>query len=121
MPMKPNKKQELTFEFLQKKEKENKSFTDKELSEASTYPLNKSLKAKLSRKEFGEFIEKVGGRRYKAKNTLKITVEEYAKRVSSKYRYQAQSKETEAVNNTFYEKMVGKKYTFRTFSFGNIQ
>ncbi|MGS0527317.1 hypothetical protein ACU8V7_21260 [Zobellia nedashkovskayae] len=58
MAVKYNEKQKLTLQFLQEMEKEDIEFTDLELANASTYPLGASLRAKLSRNEFGEFIVK---------------------------------------------------------------
>jgi len=84
--IKVNEKQRLTLNFLQKKEKEGSSFSAEELSEASTYPLRESLKAKLSRSEFGEFILKIGSNEYKAQNTIGISPEDYAFKTSSNYR-----------------------------------
>ncbi|WP_396634908.1 DUF3644 domain-containing protein [Maribacter sp. R86514] len=84
--VKVHPKQKLTFKFLQAKERSNSTFTAKELAEASTYDLKASLKAKLSRSEFGEFIVKLKEGSYKAQNTSGITVEDYAYRTSSNYR-----------------------------------
>lgn len=84
--IKVNEKQRLTLAFLQKKEKEDSYFSAEELSIASTYPLKESLKAKLSRSEFGEFIIMIGKNTYKAQNTIGINPEEYAYKTSSNYR-----------------------------------
>lgn len=84
---KSNSKQKLTLAFLQKMEKENKNFSAEQLSEASTYPLQASLYAKLSRNEFGKFIIKTKGGLYKAQNTIGISEDDYALKVSSKYRH----------------------------------
>jgi hypothetical protein len=68
-------------------EAEDKAFSDVKLAEASTYPLEASLKAKLARNEFGEFIVKQPNGLYKAQRTIGLSVEDYAVRVSSKYRH----------------------------------
>ncbi len=87
MAVKANKKQRLTLLFLQKMEKEDKEFSDLQLSKASTYPLGASLRAKLSRNEFGEFVVKQSNGLYKAQHTSGISSDEYALKVSSKYRH----------------------------------
>ena len=46
MKKRVNEKQINTFNFLKKMEEENKAFSSEELSEASKYPLEASLKAK---------------------------------------------------------------------------
>lgn len=68
-------------------EEEGREFTDRELAKASTYPLGASLRAKLNRNEFGEFILKQANGLYKAQHTLGISLNEYALKVSSKYRH----------------------------------
>lgn len=68
-------------------EEEDREFTDKELAKASTYPLGASLRAKLNRNEFGEFIIKQPNGMYKAQHTIGISLDEYALKVSSKYRH----------------------------------
>ncbi len=87
MPIKVNEKQRLTLSFLQKMEKEDKEFSDIQLSQASTYPLGASLRAKLSRNEFGEFIIKQPNGLYKAQYTIGLSAEEYGLKTSSKYRH----------------------------------
>lgn len=87
MASKANEKQKLTLLFLQEMEKEDKEFSDIELAEASTYPLGASLRAKLSRNEFGEFIVKQPNGLFKAQHTIGINSDEYALKVSSKYRH----------------------------------
>ncbi|MFV1450563.1 DUF3644 domain-containing protein [Maribacter sp. HS] len=68
-------------------EKEGKEFSDIQLAKASTYPLGASLKAKLSRNEFGEFIIKQPNGLFKSQNTIGISLDEYVLKVSSKYRH----------------------------------
>ncbi|WP_339841264.1 DUF3644 domain-containing protein [uncultured Maribacter sp.] len=87
MATKANEKQRLTLLFLQKKEREEKEFSDFQLAKASTYPLGASLRAKLSRNEFGEFIIKQPNGLFKAQHTLGLNLNEYALKVSSKYRH----------------------------------
>lgn len=87
MSKKPNDKQKLTLAFLQKMEAEERQFSSEELSKASSYPLKESLKAKLSRNEFGQFIEKTGFNLYKAQNTIGINADEYSEKTSSRYRH----------------------------------
>lgn len=87
MASKANEKQRLTLLFLQKMEREEKEFSDILLAKASTYPLGASLRAKLSRNEFGEFIIKQPNGLFKAQHTLGLNLNEYALKVSSKYRH----------------------------------
>ena len=78
--------QPATLAFLQKKEAAGESFTAEEFSRASGYPLGPSLRAKLSREEFGEFVVEQEDGSFYAQNTIGLTVHEYARRVSSQYR-----------------------------------
>lgn len=87
MSSRANEKQRLTLSFLQKMEGEGKEFSDFQLAEASTYPLRASLRAKLSRNEFGEFVLKQANGLFKAQNTIGLSLKEYALKVSSKYRH----------------------------------
>ncbi len=87
MASKANEKQKLTLLFLQKMEKEGKEFSDIQLAKASTYPLGASLRAKLSRNEFGEFIVKQPNGLFKSQHTIGLNLDEYALKVSSKYRH----------------------------------
>ena len=111
MAIKANEKQRLTLLFLQKMEKEDKEFTDVQLSTASTYPLGASLRAKLSRNEFGEFIVKQSNGLFKARHTTGISLDEYALKVSSKYRHanpvkHSTSKSSSKLSDTLVDKSV---------------
>lgn len=85
---KANEKQIKTLKFLQKMEAAEKVFTATQLSEASTYPLGRSLSAKLNRNEFGEFIIRIGKDKFKAQHTLGLNSDQYALMVSSRYRHE---------------------------------
>ena len=100
MSTKANDKQRLTLLFLQNMEKEDKEFTDVQLSKASTYPLGASLRAKLSRNEFGEFILKQPNGLFKAQHTIGLSLKEYALKVSSKYRHANPVKHSTASSST---------------------
>jgi len=75
-----------TLLFFQQKEQAGETFTAEEFSEASGYPLGPSLNAKLSRGEFGEFLENMGGGVYSVLGTIGLEPKEYAWKVSSIYR-----------------------------------
>ena len=68
-------------------EKNNQSFTELQFAKASTYSLSSSLKPKLSRNEFGEFVVREKDGKLKAQNTIGATIEDYVLRTSSKYRH----------------------------------
>jgi len=75
-----------TLLFFQRKEQAGETFTAEEFSEASGYPLGPSLNAKLSRGEFGQFLEDMGGGMYSVLGTIGLQPKEYAWQVSSAYR-----------------------------------
>jgi hypothetical protein len=111
MASKANEKQRLTLLFLQKMEREDKEFSDFQLAQASTYPLGASLRAKLSRNEFGDFIIKQPNGFFKAQHTLSLNLQEYALKVSSKYRHanpvkHSTSKSSLKVSDTLVDKSV---------------
>lgn len=80
------KQQVSTLLFFQEKERNGEVFTAEEFAEASGYPLGPSLRAKLNRREFGEFLTDLGGGNYSVRGTLGMEPKEYAWRVSSAYR-----------------------------------
>lgn len=73
--------------FLQEKELAGLSFTLEELSEASGYPLQASVKAKMSRGEWDPFIvQTMDSDRFMASGTLGLSIVDFAVRTSSKWR-----------------------------------
>ncbi|MBL7954897.1 MAG: DUF3644 domain-containing protein [Flavobacteriales bacterium] len=75
-----------TLLFFQEKEREGQPFSAEEFAEASGYPLGPSLRAKLNRQEFGEFLTDLGDGTYSVLGTLGMAPKEYAWKVSSEYR-----------------------------------
>ena len=102
------KQQVRTLLFFQKSEAEGKPFTAEEFAEGSGYPLGPSLRAKLSRGEFGEFLWDMGGGVYMAQNTIGITPKEYARRVSSSYRLSHGTGTAHATSTSLSSKLVDK-------------
>lgn len=80
------KQQVKTLLFFQEKEREGQPFSAEEFAEASGYPLGPSLRAKLNRQEFGEFLTDLGDGTYSILGTLGMEPKEYAWKVSSEYR-----------------------------------
>ena len=81
-----NKKQEALLAFFQEKERAHQVFRPIDISKATGYPLGPSVKALLSRRVWHEFLDPVGDDHYYAKGTLELSIEEFARRTSSKYR-----------------------------------
>lgn len=94
--------------FFQKAEATGKPFTAEEFAEGSGYPLGPSLRAKLSRGEFGEFLWDMGGGVYMAQNTSGLTPKEYARRVSSSYRLSHANGAEQSRSDSLSSKLVDK-------------
>lgn len=106
---KVTKQQVNTLLFFQQKERDGDVFSAEEFAEASGYPLGPSLRVKLNRKEFGEFLEDLGGGQYSVLGTLELTPKEYAWRVSTTYRRtHASSVEGHATPQTLSGRLVQK-------------
>jgi Fic family protein len=84
--------QKSTLPFLQGKELKNEPFTLQELADASGYPLEASVKPKMSRGEWGSFIVPTDTPDlYRAKGTLGLSLFEFVIKTSSKVRSGAAS------------------------------
>lgn len=70
--------------FLQEKERAGDVFRPIDISKATGYPLRASVLALLSRRVWHEFLEDLGDHRYYARGTLELSIEEFARRASSK-------------------------------------
>lgn len=81
-----NKKQEALLAFFQEKELAHQVFRPIDISKATGYPLRASVLALLSRRVWHEFLDPVGDDHYYAKGTLALSIDEFARRTSSKYR-----------------------------------
>ncbi|MFH6602276.1 DUF3644 domain-containing protein [Maribacter algicola] len=84
--MRITKQQKKLFYFLKEREKKQKSFTLEELSKATGYPLKASVKAKMSRNEWSEFIAKDNNDSYFSEGVLQIELNEFLRRISTKNR-----------------------------------
>lgn len=78
------KQQRALLTFLQEKERTGDVFRPIDISNATGYPLRASVLALLSRRVWHEFLEDLGDHRYYARGTRDLTIEEFARRASSK-------------------------------------
>jgi len=87
--MRITSQQRKLFPFLQERELAGKIFTLEELSEATGYPLQGSVKAKMSRGEWDPFIVQVKNTdSYMALGTLDLTLNDFVFKISSRGRRQ---------------------------------
>ncbi len=80
------KQQTALLAFFQEKERAHQVFRPIDISKATGYPLRASVLALLSRRVWHEFLDYVGEDHYYAKGTLDLSIDEFARRTSSKYR-----------------------------------
>lgn len=74
------------YTFLRKQEKLQKDFTLEDISVATGYPLKASVKAKMSRNEWSDFIKPSKGGKYYSEGVSNIELNKFLARISTKHR-----------------------------------
>lgn len=77
-------KQKKFFDFLQRMDSKGVDFTLEQLVDATGYPLKATVKAKMSRNEWGAVLMKRVNGKYRAKDVRGLSLEQFAQRLSTK-------------------------------------